>query len=68
MEKLSRGGIVNKGTGSLVAYLLILVGTLGLLGNEFWFDWGRTATLIFAGANAVGLLGLTMSLFGGRKS
>ena len=45
----------------LGAFLLLIFGTLGLLMNEFVFDWGRNATLIFAVSNIVGLLGLGFS-------
>ena len=44
--------------GLRIAFVLLLVGTIGLLLNEFVFEWGRTATLIFAAANVVGLIGL----------
>jgi len=40
----------------LSAFLLMIIGTLGLLLNEFVFNWGRTATLIFATANVIGLV------------
>jgi len=40
----------------LSAFLLMIIGTLGLLFNEFVFNWGRTATLIFATANVIGLV------------
>jgi hypothetical protein len=40
----------------LSAFVLLIIGTLGLLINAFVFDWGRTATLIFAAANVIGLL------------
>jgi len=42
----------------LSAFVLLIIGTLGLLTNEFVFDWGRTATVIFATANVIGLLAL----------
>lgn len=38
------------------APILLFLGTLGLLLNEFSFHWGRYATLIFAAINAVGLV------------
>ena len=38
------------------AFALLIIGTLGLLLNEFLFDWGRAAVLLFAGLNLVGLL------------
>lgn len=39
----------------LSIFFLIVIGTLGLLINEFIFDWGTTATLTFAFLNIVGL-------------
>jgi len=45
-------------------FALVLVGTAGLLANEFVFHWGRTATLLFAGANTVGLIALCPILWG----
>lgn len=45
----------------ICAYALLVVGTAGLLLNEFWFDWGRAAVLAFASANLVGLLALVMN-------
>jgi hypothetical protein len=39
-------------------YVLLTIGTLGLLLNEYFFDWGRVATLIFASASVIGLLAL----------
>ena len=52
---------------SAVAFLLLIVGTLGLLGNEFIVNWGRTATLVFAASNVVGLVILGYSLARGGK-
>ena len=39
----------------LIAFILLIIGTLGLIINEFIFDWGSVATLIFAAINVVGL-------------
>ena len=39
----------------LIAFILLTIGTLGLLINEFAFDWGRVATLVFAIVNFMGL-------------
>ena len=44
------------------AFLLLIVGTSGLLANEFIVNWGRMATLAFAGSNVVGLVMLGYSL------
>lgn len=40
----------------IIPFVLIILGTLGLLLNEFVFDWGKAATLIFAAVNLLGLL------------
>ena len=45
-----------------IAFVLLLVGTIGLLLNEFLFDWGRTMVLIFAAANVAGLIGLATAV------
>ena len=39
----------------LSAFILLIIGTLGLLINEFAFDWGRVATIVFAIVNLTGL-------------
>jgi len=40
----------------LMAFILLIIGTVGLLLNEFIFDLSRAATLIFAVLNFVGLI------------
>ena len=45
----------------VIAFLLLIVGTAGLLVNEFVFDWGRVATLVFAVLNVIGLIILGMT-------
>ena len=40
---------------NLTPFVLLLIGTVGLLINELVFDWGRVATLSFAALNVVGL-------------
>jgi len=50
----------------LSAFILLVIGTLGLLINEFIFDWGSTATLTFAALNVVGLAILAYT-YGGMK-
>ena len=47
-----------------LAFVLVAIGTLGLLTNEFVFSWGRIATLLFAAANGVGLVGVGIALWG----
>ena len=51
----------------LSAFVFLLIGTLGLLMNEFVFDWGRTATLIFAVVNVIGLLALGFAYWGMKQ-
>ena len=43
------------------AFILLIIGTLGLLVNEFAFDWGRVATLVFAIMNLMGLAILSVT-------
>ncbi len=45
----------------LIAFILLIIGTVGLLINEFIFEWGRVATLIFAVSNLIGLATLAFS-------
>jgi len=39
----------------LAGFILIFIGTVGLLLNELIFDWGKNATIAFAATNLVGL-------------
>lgn len=39
----------------LVSFILLIIGTVGLLVNEFVFDMGRAGTLVFAFLNVIGL-------------
>ena len=48
-------------------FILLIIGTLGLLINEFVFDWGGTATLTFAALNVVGLAILAYTYWGVKK-
>ena len=45
------------------ALILILIGTAGLLGGEFIFHWGRTATLLLAVVSSLGFVMLGVRLF-----
>lgn len=49
------------------AFILLIVGTFGLLGNEFVFHWGRAATITLATLNAVGLATLALTSWGMKK-
>ena len=44
-----------RGVTRLTAFNLLFIGTIGLLVNEFIFDWGRVGTLVFAVFNIIGL-------------
>jgi len=48
----------------IIPFVFLAFGTLGLLLDEFIFDWGRITTIIFAVSNLAGLLIL---LIAGRK-
>jgi len=52
----------------LASFILIFIGTLGLLLNELIFDWGRTATIAFAAANLVGLATLVSTNWSMKKA
>ena len=45
----------------LSGFILLIVGTVGLLVNELVLDWGRTATVTFAIINLVGFITLAVS-------
>ena len=45
----------------LTAFILLIVGTIGLLLNELVFDWGRVVTIILAVFNLIGLATLAFS-------
>ncbi len=51
----------------LIAFILLIIGTLGLIINEFIFDWGSAATLTFAAVNIVGLASLAFAFWGAKK-
>jgi hypothetical protein len=46
------------------AFILIIVGTGGLLLNEFVWEWGTTRTIIFAVVDFVGLVNLAFAQLG----
>ena len=49
-----------------IAFILLIIGTVGLLLNELIFDWGRVATIIFAVFNLIGFATLAYSHWGTR--
>ena len=48
----------------VTAFILLIIGTVGLLVNEFVTDWGRVGTLIFAVFNCIGLVTLALTYLG----
>jgi len=52
----------------IIASILIVIGTAGLLLNEFAWEQSSTRTIIFAVVNFVGLVSLAFAHFGMRKS
>ena len=51
----------------ITAFILIAVGTAGLLLNEFLWEHSSTRTIIFAVVNFVGLVDLAFAHFGLRE-
>ena len=51
----------------ITAFILIIIGTLGLLLNEFAWEHSTTRTIIFAVVNFVGLVSLAIAHFSKRK-
>ena len=58
-----------KEIAKIIAIILLIIGTIGLLLNEFVIDWGRSATITFACLNVFGLIALayTSWVTGKRK-
>ena len=50
----------------ITAFILILIGTAGLLLNEFAWEHSSTRTIIFAVVNFVGLVNLAFAHFAMR--
>ena len=56
-----------KEIAKLTAFILLIIGTLGLIVNEFIFDWGSIVTLTFAAVNIVGFAILAYTFWGRKK-
>jgi hypothetical protein len=54
-------------TLKLIAPILILTGTAGLLVNEFLLHWGRATTLTSAGVSTLGLIILGITCLWNQK-
>ena len=52
----------------ITAFILVAIGTVGLLINEFIFDWGRLWTVGFAIFNVVGLTTLAITFWRREKT
>ena len=52
----------------LTAFILLIIGTVGLLLNELVFDWGTVATIILAVLNLIGLVILAVSHWAKKDS
>jgi len=62
------GSVSMREVLKLGSFILIFIGMLGLLLNELMFDWGRTATIIFAAINLVGLATLVSTIWITKKT
>ena len=64
------GGIYMREVAKLTAFILLVIGTVGLLVNEFVGDWGRSVTITFACLNVLGLVVLAFATWttGKRKA
>lgn len=51
----------------LSGFVLIMVGTIGLLLAEYVFDWGSIAVLTFAAVNVLGLVTLAFARWGMKE-
>ena len=49
------------------AFVLVGIGTIGLLVSEFVFGWRRAVTLSFAAASAIGFVVLGLAHLWGRR-
>lgn len=52
----------------LIGFILLAIGTIGLLINELIFDWGRGATLTFAIINVAGFASLAFTCWSKKKT
>jgi hypothetical protein len=64
---LGLGNISVREVVNLIGFILLLVGTLGLLISEFATDWGRASTVTFAVFNVAGLASLAITQGGMKK-
>ncbi len=71
MEALKRNKIgrytIRKST-ILFAFILLIIGIIGHLINEFIFDWGKLATVRFTILSVAGLAILAFDRWGMKKT
>jgi hypothetical protein len=53
---------------SLITTMLLIIGTAGLLLNEFILGWGRTTTIVFAIFSVIGIALFLLSHWQNRSS
>lgn len=58
---------MKQSVAKLSAFILLAIGTLGLMLNELIFNWGTTITLAFAALNVVGFAVLVYMYWGMKK-
>ena len=72
MEGVNERGVFSsmslREAARLSGFALLIIGTLGLLINEFVLDWGRTATVTFAAVNVMGFAILGLTLWASRRN
>ena len=56
-----------RGAIHLIAFVLLIIGTIGLLVNEFVADLGSGVPITFACLNALGLIVLVSTTWSKRK-
>ena len=52
---------------TIISFVLLFFGTLGLLLDEFVFDWGKMITLLFAISNVIGLSAFIILVLNRKK-
>ena len=52
----------------LFGFILLIIGTIGLLVNEFIFEWGRLATVRFTILNVAGIVILAVAHWRRKKA
>jgi hypothetical protein len=61
------GDLLMREAVKLTAFFFLIIGTIGLLVNEFTADWGRIATITFTCLNIVGLTALIIATWKAKR-